>query len=98
MLNRYNDLRKKLLGIKNPARKEAVAIMNALVDDIEFSDIDEHDGFENINAILSDNAESLDIRLNNIINDNSSDFSSVEEIITTTRRIIKDRNLKIKFN
>ena len=97
LIYEFEKIKTKLIDMQNPSRKEALTLIDSLLDELRFSDFGLRVDVTDIDARLRRMAELLTAEVDNLIAINSDDLTSMSTIVNDMKEVVKDRNMQIKL-
>ena len=93
----FEKIKTKLIDMQDSTRKEAMSLIDSLLDELRFSDFGVSVDVSDIDGKLRSKAENLASEVDNLISIKSDDLSSMELMVNDIKKTIKDRNMQIRL-
>jgi predicted RNA-binding protein Jag len=97
LIYEFEKIKTKLIDMQGDVRKNAMTLIDSLLDDLRFSDFGVSVDVSDIDNKLRSKAENLSSEVDNLISIKSDDLSSMESMVNDIVKIIKDRNMQIRL-
>ncbi len=97
LIYEFEKAKTKLIDMQNNSRKEALTLIDSLLDELRFSDFGLTVDVTDIDARLRGMAELLSAEIDNLIAIKSDDLTSMTAIVNDIKKVVKDRNMQIKL-
>ena len=93
----FEKIKTKLIDMQGSSRKDAMSLIDSLLDELRFSDFGVSVDVSDIDSKLRSKAENLSSEVENLIAIKSEDLSSMELMVNDIKKAIKDRNMQIRL-
>ncbi|MDD3192464.1 MAG: hypothetical protein PHE47_01195 [Oscillospiraceae bacterium] len=93
----FEKIKTKLIDMQGSSRKDAMSLIDSLLDELRFSDFGVSVDVSDIDSKLRSKAENLSSEVENLIAIKSKDLSSMELMVNDIKKAIKDRNMQIRL-
>lgn len=97
LIYEFEKIKTKLIDMQGDCRKEAMSLIDSLLDELRFSDFGVSVDVSDIDNTLRNKAEVLSSEVDNLISIKSDDLSSMELMVNDIKKTIKDRNMQIRL-
>lgn len=97
LIYEFEKIKTKLIDMQGDVRKNAMTLIDSLLDELRFSDFGVSVDVSDIDNKLRSKAENLSWEVDNLISIQSDDLSSMESMVNDIVKIIKDRNMQIRL-
>lgn len=97
LIYEFEKIKTKLISMPLESRKEALPLLDSLLDALRFSDFGITVDVSDIDARLRSMAEMLSSEVDNLIAIKSDDMTGMESMINDIKKVVKDRNMQIKL-
>lgn len=97
LIYEFEKIKTKLIDMHSESRKQALPLIDSLLDDLRFSDFGLTVDVSDIDTRLRSMAEILSAEVDNLISIGSDDLTSMEAIVNDIKKVVKDRNRQIKL-
>ena len=95
LIYEFEKIKTKLIDMQDEPRREALSIVDSLLDELRFSDFGISVDVSDIDNKLRSKAEVLSSEVDNLIAIKSTDLTSMNLMINDIKKMIKDRNMQI---
>lgn len=93
----FEKIKIKIMSMQTESRNKALPLINSLLEELRFSDAGLTVDVSDIDTRLCSMSHMLSAEVDNLILIKSEDMASMEEIISDVKKIIKERNTRIKL-
>lgn len=97
LIYEFEKIKTKMIDMQGEVRKNAMTLIDSLLDELRFSDFGVSVDVSDIDNKLRSKAENLSSEVDNLISIQSDDLSSIESMVNDIVKIIKDRNMQIRL-
>lgn len=97
LIYEFEKIKNKLIDLPGSSSKEALALIDNLLDELRFSDLGVSVDVSDIDNRIRTKAEILSMEVDNLISIKSEDLLSMESMVNDIKKIIKDRNMQIRL-
>ena len=97
LIYEFEKIKTKLIDMQGESRKEAMSLIDSLLDELRFSDFGVSVDVSDIDNTLRNKAEVLSSEVDNLISIKSEELSSMELMVNDIKKTIKDRNMQIRL-
>ncbi len=97
LIYEFEKIKTKLIDMQGEVRKNAMTLIDSLLDELRFSDFGVSVDVSDIDNKLRSKAENLASEVDNLISIKSDDLSSMESMVNDIVKIIKERNMQIRL-
>lgn len=97
LIYEFEKIKTKLIDMQGNSRKEAMSLIDALLDELRFSDFGVSIDVSDIDNKLRTKAKTLSSEVDNLILIQSDDLTGMESMVNDIKKIIKDRNMQIRL-
>ena len=97
LIYEFEKIKTKLIDMQGNSRKEAMSLIDALLDELRFSDFGVSVDVSDIDNKLRTKAKTLSSEVDNLIFIQSDDLTGMESMVNDIKKIIKDRNMQIRL-
>lgn len=97
LIYEFEKIKTKLIDMQGNSRKEAMSLIDALLDELRFSDFGVSVDVSDIDNKLRTKAKTLSSEVDNLILIQSDDLTGMKSMVNDIKKIIKDRNMQIRL-
>ena len=97
LIYEFEKIKTKLIDMQAESKKQALPLIDSLLDELRFSDFGLTVDVSDIDTRLRSMAEMLSAEVDNLVLIKSEDITSMEAIINDIKKVVKDRNMQIRL-
>lgn len=97
LIYEFEKIKIKLTDLNCSSKTKAISLLDGLLDDLRFSAFGTNADVSDLDERLHNMAESLSSEIDNLIEIDSDDISTIEARVSDIKKVIKDRDMQIRL-